>query len=184
MKTIEELRELYEMHGNSQYGGEAVTQREHALQCALLAEQEGASEALIAAALLHDIGHLLHNLPDDAPDRGVDDRHETSGGHHLMEMFPKSVTEPVRLHVAAKRYLCGADQDYAAALSEPSKVSLKLQGGPMDTEEMATFESNPWFEDAVRLRRWDDDAKVIDLETPSLDYYMGFVARCVSVKKN
>ena len=110
MPTVEQCIELLRDRGHSEYGGEPVTQLEHALQSALLAEQESASPELIAAALLHDIGHLLHALPDDAPDDGIDDVHEELGYRYLTQIFPDAVTEPVRLHVPAKRYLCGKDQ--------------------------------------------------------------------------
>lgn len=173
--TTEDLLELFNQRGASEYGGEAVTQLEHALQAADLAEREQASPALIAAALLHDVGHLLHNLPDDAPDKGLDDHHETSAGNCLKPIFPDSVVEPVRMHVAAKRYMCATNPDYISQLSEPSLISLKLQGGPMDAEEVRQFEANPYAQDAVRLRHWDDEAKVAGLVTPSLEHFWKYV---------
>jgi phosphonate degradation associated HDIG domain protein len=175
MPTVDDILRLFQDHGDSQYGGEQVTQLEHALQSAALAEAEQASPALVAAALLHDIGHLLHDLPDDAPDRGVDDRHETSGQNYLRALFPAEVTEPVRLHVPAKRYLCTVDAEYMQGLSQPSIVSLRLQGGTMTPEEVDSFRANPFAEDAVRLRRWDDAAKVRDLPTPPLSHYAGLL---------
>lgn len=171
MASVEQCLEILRERGHSEYGGESVTQLEHGLQCALLAEQEGASTPLIAAALLHDIGHMLHNLPDDAPDQGVDDVHEELGYRYLKKIFGDAVAEPVRLHVPAKRYLCATEEGYLAQLSEPSVQSLKLQGGPMSDEEVAEFEKSPFVSDAVRLRRWDDEAKIPDLPTPSLDHY-------------
>lgn len=167
--------ELFQLRGDSEYGGEAVTQLEHGLQAALLAEEEGASAELIVAALLHDVGHLLHDLPDDAPEQGVDDVHETSGKNFLRKIFPDAVVEPIALHVAAKRYLCAVDGDYMAKLSEPSQVSLGLQGGPMNSEEVQQFEAGPFFKDALRLRYWDDTAKVADLETPTLEHYARYM---------
>jgi phosphonate degradation associated HDIG domain protein len=152
-----------------------VTQLEHALQAALQAEEEGAGPELIAAALLHDIGHLLHDLPDDAPDAGVDDHHENSAASYLGKRFSRRVTEAVRLHVAAKRYLCAVDEHYLSSLSQPSIVSLRLQGGPMTSAEVAEFEKNPYFADAVRLRRWDDAAKIPDYPTPSLAHFARYV---------
>ncbi|MFT3920922.1 MAG: HD domain-containing protein [Myxococcales bacterium] len=110
--TTEEVLELFRRHGNSQYGGEAVTQLEHALQAATFAEREGALPALVAAALLHDVGHLLHDLPDDVPDQGVDDRHETLAAAWLAKRFRPPVVAPVAMHVAAKRYLCSVDPAY------------------------------------------------------------------------
>ncbi len=175
--TVDEVLLLFERRGDSLYGGEAVTQLEHALQCAMIAENEGASSDLIAAALLHDVGHLLHDLPDDAPDEGVDDSHETSGHAFLRERFPPSVTEPVRLHVAAKRYLCAVEEAYRVALSPASVVSLELQGGPMSPEEVEAFDSDGYAGDALRLRRWDDAAKVPDLRTPSLEHFAAYLRR-------
>ena len=175
MNAVEELIELLESRGDSQYGGEAVTQLEHALQAAALAEREQAPATLITAALLHDVGHLLHNLPDHAPDDGIDDHHETSAGHYLRKLFPPAVTEPVRLHVAAKRYLCAVDPKYLQLLSQPSIVSLGLQGGPMSDAEVAQFRKLPHAEDAVRLRRWDDEAKDPELETPPLAHFAKYV---------
>lgn len=168
----DEVARLFERAGDSQYGGEAVTQLEHGLQAALLAEQEGASDELIVAALLHDIGHLLHDLPDDAPDRGVDDLHESLGAGWIRGRFPDSVLEPVRLHVESKRYLCTAEPGYLESLSEPSRVSLMLQGGPMTDEECEAYRQGEFFEPAIRLRRWDDEAKVAGLETPPLSYFL------------
>ena len=166
------LTELFEQRGDSQYGGEQVTQLQHALQCAQLAEQTGATTDQIVAALLHDIGHLLHDLPEDAPDQGIDDHHENRGNAYLKKRFPASVCEPVRLHVAAKRYLCAVDEDYYGKLSEASVQSLKLQGGPMSPDDIQVFESGPFWKEAVELRRWDDMAKQIDLPTPTLEHYL------------
>jgi phosphonate degradation associated HDIG domain protein len=170
-----EVVELFAAHGHSQYGGEAVSQQEHALQAALFAEREQAGGALIVAALLHDVGHLLHDLPDDAPEQGTDDRHEVLAARWLANRFGADVVEPARLHVAAKRYLCAVDRSYQDALSAPSVLSLKLQGGPMTPEEVREFESQPHFEAAVRLRRWDDAAKVVGLVTPDVRHFMKYV---------
>jgi phosphonate degradation associated HDIG domain protein len=164
--------QLFADRGDSEYGGEAVTQREHALQSAALAEADGASSALIAAALLHDIGHLLHDLPADAPDRGIDDLHENSGAAWLQRHFGPAVAEPVKLHVAAKRYLCAVDAEYLGRLSPPSVQSLQLQGGAMSADEVRDFEQHPRFRDAVRLRHWDDTAKVAGLATPDLTHFV------------
>lgn len=180
MPDVNEVIELLRRRGDSEYGGEAVTQMEHALQAAALAESEGASPELIAAALLHDVGHLLHDLPDDAPDIGTDDHHEASAGNYLRQMFPESVCAPVRMHVAAKRFLCAVDDRYMAALSRPSQVSLELQGGPMSPGEVEAFRRDPHHEDAVRLRRWDDEAKVAGLVTPSLDHFARYVRQAAA----
>jgi [1-hydroxy-2-(trimethylamino)ethyl]phosphonate dioxygenase len=177
MPDIEEIIGLFETRGDSLYGGEAVTQLEHALQAASLAEQEDATAELIAAALLHDLGHLLHALPADAPDTGIDDRHESSAGTFLQHLFPAQVTEPIRLHVSAKRYLCAIDVDYMDSLSAPSRVSLHLQGGPMTPDEVSAFERNPHATDAIRLRRWDDTSKIPDHPTPPLSHFATLLKR-------
>lgn len=184
MAISTELNELFSRRGNSQYGGEQVTQLEHALQCAQLAEQAGATEQQIIAALLHDIGHLLHDLPADAPDQGIDDHHENRGNTYLKTRFPASVCEPVRLHVDAKRYLCAVDPTYFATLSEPSVQSLELQGGPMSPAEVDRFESSPFWKEAVQLRRWDDLAKQVDLPTPTLQRYLPIADELESLHAN
>lgn len=174
---VEELASLFQQRGGSEYGGESVTQQEHALQCAELAENNFATPALVIAALLHDVGHMLHDLPDDAPDQGVDDFHEKSGNNYLRKHFPESVSEPVRQHVAAKRYLCTVDENYESCLSEPSIVSLNLQGGRMSDDELAEFRKSLYWEDALKLRKWDDLAKIEGKKTPAVEYYLGFIAR-------
>ncbi|QDU36956.1 hypothetical protein Mal4_12590 [Maioricimonas rarisocia] len=180
MELIKTIRELFATRGGSQYGREAVTQQEHALQAAALAEAEGASPALITAALLHDVGHLLHDLPEDAPDQGIDDRHEELAGQWLATHFGPDVSEPARLHVDAKRYLCTTSTSYAERLSGPSLQSLELQGGLMSPTEAADFQSRPGADDAVRLRIWDDEAKVIDLQTPDLEHFLRYVRQCLN----
>jgi len=173
---VDDILELFARHGHSEYGGEAVTQLEHALQAAFFAERQAAPANLIAAALVHDVGHLLHSLPDDAPDQGIDDAHEILAARWLADRFGPAVCEPVRLHVTAKRYLCAVDDTYFGQLSAPSVLSLGLQGGPMTPEETREFERMPFSQESVQLRRWDDAAKVIDLQTPGIDYYAKFVA--------
>ncbi len=175
MQSVDDILELFQMRGNSQYGGEAVTQLEHALQCADLAESEHSPAALIVAALLHDLGHLLHDKPADAPDQGMDDFHENSGYHFVRRCFADEVAEPVRLHVAAKRYLCAVDANYLTSLSRPSVVSLQLQGGPMTTEEIWAFQENPFSAAAVRLRLWDDAAKIPQKPTPPLSHFAAYL---------
>jgi phosphonate degradation associated HDIG domain protein len=171
---------LFKAHGDSQYGGEAVSQLEHALQTALLAEQQNSPPTLVAAALLHDVGHLLHSLPDDAPERGIDDRHEDLGANFTARHFVRETVDPIRLHVSAKRYLCSIDDVYITTLSPPSITSLYLQGGRMSTEEVAAFEAEPLFREAVQLRRWDDEAKVADLPTPTLEHFLPALARSLT----
>jgi phosphonate degradation associated HDIG domain protein len=173
------LRPLVEW-GDSAYGGEEVSQREHALQAAALARRDGAGASLIAAALLHDVGHLLHDLPDDAPDRGVDDTHETLAARWLSRWFGPEVVEPVRLHVDAKRYLCAVEPEYLRRLSEPSVVSLRLQGGPMTADEVRAFRESARLADAVTLRRWDDEAKAPDLVVPGLESYVPIIEEALA----
>lgn len=166
---IADILQLFNEKGHSEYGGESVTQLEHALQAATLARENEASDQLITAALLHDIGHLLHDLPNDAPLKGIDDVHENKAAVFLRKYFPEAVTEPVRLHVMAKRYLSSTEETYYSLLSEPSKQSLVLQGGLMSPAEVSTFEQNPFFSDAVKLRKWDDQAKVQALTTAPVE---------------
>ena len=129
------------------------------------------------AALLHDVGHLLDGQDEDLADRGVDGRHEEAGCAWLARHFGPEVTEPIRLHVAAKRYLCAVAPSYLAGLSPASRLSLSLQGGPMSEDERAEFESNPSHDDAVRLRHWDDTAKVPGLDVPGLEHYRERITR-------
>jgi phosphonate degradation associated HDIG domain protein len=168
---VDDLLRLFETRGETAYHGERVSQTEHALQCAYLAEREGADGAAVVAALLHDIGHLLPGLAEDLAERGIDGRHECAGAAWLARLFGPEVTEPVRLHVPAKRYLCATEPAYLASLSPASLRSLELQGGPLDPAEVAAFERQPHWQSAVRLRRWDDAAKVPGLAVPGLAHY-------------
>ena len=176
MDVVETVFRLFAIGGEVAYFGEAVSQTAHALQSAHLAERAGADDALVVAALLHDVGHLLHGLPEDISERGIDGRHEQGGADWLARHFGPAVSEPVRLHVAAKRYLCAVEPAYLAGLSPASRHSLDLQGGPFDAQAARAFEDEPVFRDAVRLRRWDDEAKVPGLAVPGLDHYRGRLA--------
>jgi phosphonate degradation associated HDIG domain protein len=173
----EEVMRLIEKRGGEAYFGEPVSQLEHALQAAWFAVQADSAPTLVAAALLHDVGHLLHDLPENVADRGVDTRHEEAGYAWLLARFGPAVAEPVRLHVAAKRYLCRVDPDYYAKLSPASVQSLALQGGPFTDEEVWEFERLPWHREAVQLRRWDDAAKRTGLAVPSIQEYRGLLDR-------
>jgi phosphonate degradation associated HDIG domain protein len=175
VNIIDRIVALFEEHGRGAYFGEAVTEAEHALQCAHRAEQSGAAAELIAAALLHDVGHLLHGLPEDIAERGIDGRHEDAGAAWLERHFGPALVGPVRLHVAAKRYLCAVDPGYCASLSAASQRSLRLQGGPMSPDEVAGFERESAFRSAIALRRWDDAAKVPGLVVPGLDHYRPYL---------
>lgn len=177
MDGLAQIEKLFRERGDSAYLGERVSQLEHALQAAHAAEQGGAAPPLIAAALLHDVGHLLHALGEHAADRGIDDRHEELGHRWLARHFPTEVSEPVRLHVAAKRYLCAAEPDYCDRLSPASQQSLRMQGGPFSPDEAEAFCASPHAEAAVALRRWDDEAKVPGLLTPPLEHYLPILQR-------
>lgn len=174
-----EVEELFAARGESNYGGEAVSQLEHALQAADLAEQSESPPSLIVAALLHDIGHLLHDLPDDAPDAGTDDVHEVRAARWLEYRFPPSVVAPVALHVAAKRCLVAIRPQYLETLSPPSQLSLKLQGGPMSPEEVDEFQRLPYAQEALRLREWDDAAKVANLRTAALSHHLDHIVEVI-----
>lgn len=183
MNVIDRIFNLFVEKGNGAYFGEAVTETEHALQCAHLAEASGANAALIAAALLHDVGHLLHGLSEDLAERGIDGRHEVGGAAWLQHYFGPQVADPVRLHVAAKRYLCTIEPEYDAALSEASQRSLRLQGGSMSPEEVRRFKQEPGFRSAVAVRRWDDQAKVPGLAVPGLEHYRSCLSAVLSTQE-
>lgn len=170
--SVSEVVALLDQWGRERYD-EEVTQLEHALQAAAHARAEEAEPALVAAALLHDVGHLLVLRAGGVADGDVetDLAHEARGARWLAPLFPASVTGPIALHVAAKRYRCAVDPAYHASLSTGSTRSLVRQGGPMDPEEQARFERNPAHLDAVRLRGWDDAGKDPDLEVPDLGAY-------------
>jgi len=176
---LHEIETLLTEKGNGLYGLADVLQVQHALQAAWQAERDGRQPALITAALLHDIGHLVHGLGEDPASDGIDDRHEQLGYDYLAPLFGPEVAEPVRLHVAAKRYLCAAEQDYFARLSADSVRSLELQGGPMSGEEMAEFIDNPHAQSAIALRRYDEGAKVKGLQTPPVAHFLPYVAQCL-----
>ena len=157
------------------YSGERVSQLEHALQCAHFAQQAGAEDALVVATLVHDVGHILAD-GEHAAERGIDAKHEQSGADFLARHFGPEISEPVRLHVAAKRYLCATDPSYFDRLSAASVRSLALQGGPMSAHEVDDFEANPFAQAAVRLRQWDEQGKIVGLKTPGLEHYRPLVA--------
>jgi phosphonate degradation associated HDIG domain protein len=175
--TLNDIRGLFERYGDTAYSGEPVTQREHALQSALLAEQAGASDELVAAALLHDLGHLLNHQGETPTERGIDDLHQYYVLPFLRPLFPDAVLEPIRLHVDAKRCLCAIDAGYYDSLSADSVRSLRLQGGVFGREAAEEFLRRPYAGDAIRLRRWDDLAKTAGLPTPDLEHYLTVVER-------
>jgi phosphonate degradation associated HDIG domain protein len=171
MSLVDEIFRTFHERGNAQYLGEPVSLSEHMLQSAHAAERDGAPPTLVAAALLHDYGHLIHGLPEDSAEHGVDTRHEDVGYAFLARHFGARVAEPIRMHVAAKRYLCAVEPAYLQELSPASVLSLELQGGTYDDHEIAEFEASPHAEDAVRLRRYDDVGKVAGMQTPGLEHY-------------
>jgi phosphonate degradation associated HDIG domain protein len=168
---IEKIVGLYEAKGGRAYEGEGVTQLEHALQSAHLAEQAGAPAELVCAALLHDLGHLLNDRGETPTLRGVDDRHQYVALPFLRKAFPEAVFGPIRLHVDAKRYLCATRPGYREALSADSKRSLELQGGVFPPQEAERFIRQPFAAEAVSVRLWDDAAKVPGAATPGLGHF-------------
>jgi phosphonate degradation associated HDIG domain protein len=168
--ALAEVISLYERHGEQHYD-EEISQLAHALQTAALAEASGALPGLVVASLLHDLGHLLEIDQPRPGTRTEDRRHEALGAVYLASLFPPQVTAAIALHVRAKRYLCAVDTGYVDGLSGGSVRSLELQGGPMDPGEIEAFENLPGFADAVALRRWDDTAKVTDLEVAPFEHY-------------
>ncbi len=175
--TVNDIIRLYDERGEAWYGGEAVTQRQHALQGAWLAERDGAADSLVVACLLHDLGHLVHDLGEDAADRGLDDAHEMLAVKELAHLFPPSVLTPIRLHVTAKRFLCTGEPGYFDGLSTASRRSLELQGGPLSESQCAAFKSVSWADDAIQLRRYDDEAKSPDAKTPDLEHFRPLMLR-------
>ncbi|MBL9033489.1 MAG: metal-dependent phosphohydrolase [Rhodospirillaceae bacterium] len=178
MSALDAIRAAFSRRGADNYG-EGVSQLEHALQCGACAERDGASPALITATLLHDIGHLLHDLPQDIADKGIDTEHESLGSAWLSQHFGPDVTEPVRLHVAAKRYLATVEKGYYELLSAASIQSLKLQGGLMSPEETRKYEAERFAADAIKLRRWDDEGKIVGARTPDLSHFERFVGQAL-----
>ena len=181
MLSLHDIETVFARRGAEQYSGEPVTQLEHALQSAALAEAEGADDELVTAALLHDLGHLLQDLGETPSLRGVDDVHQYAALPFLRGLFGERVLGGIRLHVDAKRYLCATRPEYHDALSEDSKRSLKLQGGVFDAAQAQAFIAQPGAPDAVRLRLWDDRAKVAGLATPPLSHYLARARRCALV---
>ena len=178
MLTLADIESLFAKHGDEQYSGEPVTQREHALQTAYLAERHGADDELITAALLHDLGHLLHDLGETPSLRGVDDVHQYRALPFLRGLFSDNVVNPIKLHVDAKRFLCAIRPEYHERLSEDSKRSLLLQGGVFSDAAAAEFIRQPGAERAVQLRLWDDVAKDANINTPPLAHFMQSASRC------
>jgi phosphonate degradation associated HDIG domain protein len=174
----QELLDIFVGRATRRYGLSAINQLQHALQAATLAEADDAPPATVLASLLHDVGHMIHHLGEDPAGRGLDDVHEELGARWLAGRFAPEVSEPVRLHVAAKRYLCAVESDYFGKLSPDSVRSLGLQGGPMSAGEIEQFRRNPLHAEAVRLRRFDEAAKDPRATTPDFDHFLRHVAIC------
>ncbi len=175
--SLDDIRTLFTQHGNLAYSGEPVSQLEHALQSGALAEAEGADDELVAAAFLHDLGHLLNRRGESPTTRGVDDVHQYFALPFLRGILPEAVLEPIRMHVDAKRCLCAIDATYFGRLSADSVRSLQLQGGIFSGDEAQKFMSQPYAEDALRLRKWDDRAKEAGKATPDMEHFLGLVGR-------
>jgi phosphonate degradation associated HDIG domain protein len=173
------IADIFMRRGAESYLGEAVTMAEHMLQGAYLAEQSGASDELIAAALLHDIGHYTNEFGEDYINQGIDNLHDEAGARVLEGFFPEVIVDCVRLHVGAKRYLCATDPSYFDKLSQASRATLNLQGGPMSSVEVAEFRKHPFFQEAVQVRLWDESGKVPGMATPPFDYYAPLLQRVI-----
>ena len=173
------LAEIFSRRGAEEYLGEPVTIAEHMLQGAKLAEDAGAEDALVAAALLHDIGHFTSEFGTYSPDDIEDKHHDEAGAEVLAPFFPPVVTECVRLHVAAKRFLCATDPSYFGKLSSASVHTLSLQGGPMSDAEVEAFRKNPFHDEAVRVRIWDEGGKVAGMKTRPFREYEPLLQRVV-----
>ena len=177
--SLTDIEGLFARHGAAQYSGEPVTQLQHALQTALLAEEAGADNELVTAALLHDLGHLLNDEGETPTLPGVDDVHQYFALPFLRGVFGERLLCAIKWHVDAKRYLCATRPTYWAGLSEDSKRSLELQGGVFDDEEARRFIAQTHAADAVQLRLWDDLAKAPQKATPPLSHYLARAQRCM-----
>ncbi|WP_172296682.1 HD domain-containing protein [Pseudoruegeria sp. HB172150] len=173
------IADIFARRGAEEYLGEPVTISEHMLQCAECAEAEGASDEIVAAALLHDIGHFTHEFAEDAAEHGVDSHHEHAGARVIERFFPTIVTDCVRYHVDAKRYLCATDPAYFGKLSDASVHSLNLQGGPMSKDEAKSFAENPNLAAILQVRIWDDIGKDPDHAAPPFAHYAPVLERVV-----
>ena len=176
---VDFLADIFERRGGEEYLGEPVTMAEHMLQGATLAEQAGRDETIIVAALLHDIGHFTSEFGMFSMADTEDRHHEVAGAEVLQRFFPSVVTDCVRYHVAAKRYLCATRPDYFNRLSQASVHSLQLQGGPMSDKEVAEFEKNPNLEQIIQVRYLDEAGKRDDMTTPPFSHFAPMVQRVV-----
>ncbi len=178
MSIIDEIFENMQRNMHLEYG-ERVTIVAHSLQTAVFAERDGADDLMIASAFLHDYGHFCHDLGEDIAEQGIDAIHEELGAKALQVYFMPAVIEPMRLHVAAKRYLVATDEDYAKTVSPASMLSLKVQGGPFNEAEIREFEANPHHKRAIQLRLYDEAGKIPDMEVPDFEYYRPFLEKAL-----
>jgi phosphonate degradation associated HDIG domain protein len=183
MTIIDRIASMFKNLGAEAYAGETVTVADHMLQTASLAQAAGATDTLVAAALLHDIGHFTNDAGEYTPQDTQDKHHDAAGAAFLKTFFPPAVTECVRLHVEAKRYLCATDAAYYGTLSAASKHSLHLQGGKMSEAEVEEFRRLPFYEDAVRVRRWDDGGKLENARTTPFEEFRPLLQRVISHAK-
>ncbi|EPJ50234.1 MAG: phosphonate degradation operons associated HDIG domain-containing protein [Osedax symbiont Rs2] len=174
-QLVEKISQLFDEQGAHTYG-ENITQTEHAVQCAELAVRASESDDLVTAALLHDIGHLL--VTTDVAFGNY--KHDAVGADYLAGFFPESVTEPIRLHAQAKRYLCSTESSYLTDLSAASLDSLQHQGGLMNEVEQQQFMQQPFARQAIKLRRWDDEGKVDELSKRRFDHYLPYLNNCIN----
>lgn len=175
---ITEILDAFAKHGNLDYG-EHCSMQEHMLQCAWLAEENGESDRVVVAALLHDYGHLVCGMPNDTFEAGTDNHHQTLGAQALGHCFEEELLAAVGLHVDAKRYLCAIKPSYHAKLSPASVTTLAVQGGPMSTQEIKAFESQPGHRLAIKVRLYDDRGKLPEMRRPELKHYVTKIGRCL-----
>lgn len=175
------IGDIFNRRGAESYLGEQVTMSQHMLQGAQLAEVAGAPDTMVAGILLHDIGHYTNEFPEDALEKGTDTLHEEAGAVVLDAFFPSAVTDCIRWHVAAKRYLCATDPDYFARLSAASVHTLNLQGGPMAADEVVKFAKHPNLDAILQVRIWDDEGKVKNMPTPPFEHYAPLLQRVVDI---
>ena len=176
---VDYIEDVFRRRGAESYLGEQVTMAQHMLQTAQCAEQAGADNSQIVAALLHDIGHYKNEIPETSLAKGINNFHEEVGANFLEDFFPSSVVEPIRQHVAAKRYLCAVKSDYLDHLSPASLHTLNLQGGPMNADEVREFEKNDYIEQCIQLRYWDEEGKDPERAHPPFSYYRSLIESLV-----
>ena len=177
--AVQEIADAFAACGHLDYG-ESISVQEHMLQTAYLAEKDGANDELIVAALLHDYGHLICNMPNNTFSVGENNYHEEIGANAISGWFNEDIVNAVRLHVNAKRYLCAANPKYMEKLSEASKITLTIQGGPMNIAERREFEQREGHKMALRVRVYDDQGKLPEMERPDLDHYFPKIRACLS----